>query len=223
MNEHTLQLIARDLACRRGGREIFAGVDFAVQGGEMLILRGPNGVGKTTLLRTLAGHIPLARGALELKGAGDNEPIAQACHYVAHQNANKPALTVRENLHFWSSFFGGAPEKVGEALKALHLNALAHLPAGVLSAGQKRRLALARLVLAHRPIWLLDEPTVGLDVDSQAALRALMAEHLASGGMIIASTHIDLGMDNTRTLVFKRGASGAPASAEVQDMAEAAS
>ena len=205
-----LILEGRGLACRRGGRLILADVSFSVQGGEMLALRGPNGVGKTTLLRLIAGFLHPAAGSLELIGGLPDEPIATQCHYVAHQNANKPQLTAEENLAFWCDFLGGDRTAIGPALAALNLEPLRHLPGAVLSAGQKRRLALARLLLAKRPVWLLDEPTVGLDADSVVALSAIMRRHLEEGGIIVASTHIDLGLAATRTLEM-RPATDAPA------------
>ncbi len=187
---------------------ILAGITFTLAAGQMLVLRGPNGVGKTTLLRVIAGLVPPASGELRLTGVDEEENPARHCHYIAHQNANKPQLTVRENLAFWCRFLGGETAGIARALAALRLEELAHLPAAVLSAGQKRRLALARLLFAPRPLWLLDEPTVGLDVDSQAALQAVMRAHLQDGGLIIASTHVDLGMPQTRTLRLSRDVAG---------------
>ena len=213
-----LKLEGRELACRRGGRLIFADLTFAVHGGEMLALRGPNGVGKTTLLRLIAGFLRPAAGTLELHGGAPDEPIAAQSHYVAHQNANKPQLTAEENLAFWCDFLGGDRTDIGPALAALDLEPLRHLPGAVLSAGQKRRLALARLLLARRPVWLLDEPTVGLDVDSVAALSAIMRRHLEEGGIIIASTHIDLGLSATRTLeMLPATATGGSRSGEMEE------
>ena len=199
------KLVVQDIACRRGGRLLFAGLSFAVAAGEMLVLRGPNGVGKTSLLRVIAGFLRPEAGKVELQGGLIDTALAQQCHYVAHQNAIKPQLTVVENLRFWAAFMGDARARrtLDAALAALRLNGLRHLHAGVLSAGQKRRLALARLACVRRPVWLLDEPTVGLDVDSQAALCELMRTHLDEGGLIIASTHVDFGMPATRTLELK--------------------
>jgi len=197
-----MKLSGENLACQRGGRTVFSNLSFAVSGGEMLILRGPNGAGKTSLLRLIAGLAPAAAGKLVLSGGEEALPPGQQCHYIAHQNASKPQLTVMENLRFWSSFHGGSDERVYDAVEAMALEELTGYAAGLLSAGQKRRLALARLVLVERPIWLLDEPTVGLDVASVERLRVLMEAHLAQGGMIIATTHIDLGMAGARVFEF---------------------
>lgn len=181
---------------------MFSGLSFEVASGEMLILRGPNGAGKTSLLRMIAGFTPVAGGTLMLEGGDEDLTIGQQSHYVAHQNAIKPQLTVMENLRFWSRFHGGCAERVDEALEAMDLVHLSHYAAALLSAGQKRRLALARLMLARRPLWLLDEPTVGLDAASVARLQALMAAHLDGGGIVIATTHIDLGMATARVFEF---------------------
>ncbi len=198
-----MKLLGENLACRRGGRIVFSNLSFEVSSGEMLILRGPNGAGKTSLLRLIAGLAPPAGGKLVLKGADEDQSTGQQSHYIAHQNASKPSLSVRENLRFWARFHGGAMQRLDEALQVMNLERLASYAAGLLSAGQKRRLALARLVLVERPIWLLDEPTVGLDVDSVERLRGLMETHLADGGLIIATTHIDLGMAAARHFHFE--------------------
>lgn len=195
-----MELVAADLVCERGGREVFAGVGFGVASGEMLELRGPNGAGKTSLLRMVAGLNEPAGGALRLDGACDDTPIAAHCHFIGHQEAFKPALTVYENLCFWRDFFGGGD--VEAALSAFSLDRLADYSAALLSAGQKRRLALGRLVMIDRPVWLLDEPTVGLDKASVAQLQALMRRHLDADGIIIATTHIDLGMKDARVFDF---------------------
>ncbi len=182
---------------------VFSNLSFEVSSGEMLILRGPNGAGKTSLLRLIAGLAPPAGGKLVLQGGDADQTTGQQSHYIAHQNASKPALSVRENLRFWARFHGGGMQRLDEALRIMNLEFLASYAAGLLSAGQKRRLALARLVLVERPIWLLDEPTVGLDVDSVDRLRGLMEGHLEEGGLIIATTHIDLGMAAARHFHFE--------------------
>ena len=187
---------------------MFSDLDFSVAAGGMLILRGPNGAGKTSLLRVIAGLNDVVDGDLQLEGGIKGEPVSGNCQFIAHQDAFKPALTVFENLQFWSDYFGGGDVQL--ALEAFSLEALASFSAGLLSAGQKRRLALGRLAMIERPIWLLDEPTVGLDAASVKQLQTLMAKHLAGGGMIIATTHIDLGMKDAKVLDFADlGVSGA--------------
>ena len=197
-----MRLIGENLACRRGGREVFRNLSFEVASGEMLILRGPNGAGKTSLLRLIASLAPPAGGSLRLEGGEEGLSVGQQSHYIAHQNASKPQLTVMENLRFWQRFHGGAEERVFAAVEAMELGNLTGYQAGLLSAGQKRRLALARLVLVERPIWLLDEPTVGLDAASVGRLQRLMEAHLEAGGMIVATTHIELGMAAARVFEF---------------------
>jgi heme exporter protein A len=188
-----MRLIGEQLACRRGDRTVFAGLDFELGEGELVVLRGANGSGKTSLLRMVAGLIEPAAGRLALEGGPPDLPIAQQCHFVAHQDAVKPALTGRENLAFWGAFLEGGD--VDAALAAFDLTAIAGLHAGLLSAGQKRRLALSRLALTARPLWLLDEPTVGLDRASRDRLSALMAAHLEQGGLMIAATHVEIGLE----------------------------
>jgi heme exporter protein A len=193
-----MRLIGEQLACRRGERTVFAGLDFELEGGGSLILRGSNGSGKTSLLRMIAGFIEPASGRLALEGGAPDLTIGQQCHLVAHQDAVKHALTVRENLGFWGDVLGAG--NVEAALVAFDLSAIAGLPAGILSAGQKRRLALSRLALSHRPLWLLDEPTVGLDSASRDRLAGLMTEHLAGDGLIVVATHVDLGLEAGRSI-----------------------
>jgi heme exporter protein A len=185
-------LEARDLACLRGERVVFAGLSFTLEAGGALLLMGANGAGKSSLLRLLAGLLPAAEGALLWAGQpalADRAEHARRLRYLSHQDALKPALTARENLLFFARLWGG---EVEAALAALELGPLAELPARVLSAGQRRRLALARLALAPAPLWLLDEPTVGLDTASVERLGALLARHRAGGGMVIAATHLPL-------------------------------
>ncbi|MDP2124038.1 MAG: heme ABC exporter ATP-binding protein CcmA [Parvibaculum sp.] len=198
-----MRLSASDLACERGGRLVFDGLSFAIGSGEALVLTGPNGSGKSSLLRQIAGLLESADGALRVEGGDPELTLAEQTHYLGHLDAAKPAMTVAETLQFWAAWFGGASgaaPAVAAALDGMGLAALADLPVAYLSAGQKRRLALARLLAAPRPLWLLDEPTVGLDTASIARLGLAMQAHLTNGGLIIAATHLDLGLAGARTL-----------------------
>jgi len=193
-------LEGRDLACLRGERVVFADLSFALRPGAALLLTGANGAGKSTLLRVLAGLLRPAEGAVLWQGEDVvAEPASHAARlrYLSHQDALKPALTVAENLDFFARLWGGA---VAPALEALALAPLAELPARVLSSGQKRRLALARLALAPVPLWLLDEPTTGLDAASVERLGALLAVHRAQGGIVVAATHLPLPLPDAREL-----------------------
>ncbi|WP_370690777.1 heme ABC exporter ATP-binding protein CcmA [Falsiroseomonas sp.] len=195
-------LEARDLACWRGDRAIFAGLSFHLEAGGALLLLGANGAGKSSLLRLLAGLIPAAEGELLWEGAdalADRVAHAGRLRYLSHQDALKPSLTARENLEFYAKLWGG---DVAAALQAVGLADLAELPARMLSSGQKRRLALARLALAPAPLWLLDEPTVGLDAASVTRLGGLLATHRAAGGAVIAATHLPLPLPGARELVL---------------------
>jgi len=185
----TLKLAGSDLACVRGGREVFAGVSFSVATGEALVLTGPNGAGKTTLLRAIASLLRFAAGRLDFQASDPEAVLAEESHYLGHQDALKPSLTVGENLAFWADFLGVAASDSGKGLAAVGLAELARTPAAFLSAGQRRRLSLARLVAAPRPVWLLDEPTTALDARAQEILAALMRDHLKGGGLIVAATH----------------------------------
>jgi heme exporter protein A len=188
-----MKLTAENLTCERGGRIVFAGIGFSLGEGQLMQLTGPNGAGKSSLLRLIAGLNEAAAGTLVLAGGDSDLAIGQQAHYIAHQEAVKTALTVEENLAFWRDFLGGG--SLEAALEAFALSRFASFQAGLLSAGQKRRLALARLALITRRLWLLDEPTVGLDTASLARLVAVMSGHLDRGGMIIAATHVPLGRD----------------------------
>ena len=201
-----LRLKARDVSCARSGRTILSGLDFEVAGGEALVLTGANGAGKTTLLRTIAGFMPPARGEITLDGADPDGGRGESCHYVAHANGLRASLTVGENLRFWQRFLTGQDDgkALDAALRELTLETLAGIPAGLLSAGQKRRVALARLLTAHRPVWLLDEPTASLDSASQQSLTRLMARHLAASGLIVVATHLPLGLTGARELRLGR-------------------
>ncbi len=188
-----MQLTATNLTLERGGRTVFRDVSLSLGPGQLMQLTGPNGSGKSSLLRLIAGLNEQAQGEISLTGGHADLTIGQQAHYVAHQEPVKAALSVFENLAFWRDFLGGGD--VGHALDAFDLKRLSSYPAGLLSAGQKRRLALARIVLVPRRIWLLDEPTVGLDTASLARLVRIMGEHLGQGGMIIAATHVPLGRE----------------------------
>jgi heme exporter protein A len=195
-----MRLDAVDLACHRGGRDVFAGVNFSVASGEALIVVGRNGAGKSSLLRTMIGLVRLSHGRLDLDGGDPELTVAEQAHYLGHQDALKPALSVGENLRFWAGFFGVRITDVASTLEAVGLDALVDLPAAYLSAGQRRRLSIARLLAVKRPIWLLDEPTSTLDTPSQQRLAGLMQDHLAGGGLIVAATHGPIGLDKTREL-----------------------
>ncbi|MCT7376509.1 heme ABC exporter ATP-binding protein CcmA [Chelativorans salis] len=196
-----MRLAAEALSGERGGEVIFSGTSFAVACGEALLVTGPNGAGKTTLLRILAGLLRPAAGRLALDGGGEEWPdVGPACHYLGHFNAMKTALTVEENLVFWQRFLGQARMTVSEALEAVGLEDIEHLPFGYLSTGQRRRAAIARLLISYRPVWLLDEPTAGLDRASEGRFGQLMRGHLREGGMIVAATHLPLGLEGAGEL-----------------------
>jgi heme exporter protein A len=198
-----MRLSASDLACRRGGRDVFAGVSFAVASGESLTIRGRNGAGKSSLLRMVVGLIRVAAGNLALEDGDPELTIGEQAHYLGHQDALKPSLSVGENLRFWSAYLGTAADPA-TPLAAVGLDTLADLPAAYLSAGQRRRLSIARLLAVKRPIWLLDEPTSTLDAAAQARLADIMRDHVAGGGMILAATHAALGLDGARELTLDR-------------------
>lgn len=207
-----MQLIVQDLVVARGGRKIISGLCFSLAGGEALLLTGRNGAGKTTLIRALGGFLPPVSGTIELAGWDGDRDMRQACHYVGHLDANKAALTVLENLRFWQRYLGAAPaaetgapaagaeERLWHALETFGIDALADIPAGYLSAGQKRRLGLARLLVAERPLWLLDEPTVSLDAASTAMMADVICRHVVGGGLVVAATHLPLGLAQAREL-----------------------
>jgi heme exporter protein A len=189
-----MRLSGRRLRCIRGGREVFSSLDFSASAGEALAVTGPNGAGKTSLLRLIAGLLTLSGGSIDLDGGHSELTLAEQAHYLGHRDALKPALSVTENLGFWRDFLGGDVLDVGESLAAVGLDHAAQLPAAYLSAGQRRRLSIARLLTVRRPIWLLDEPTSALDADGQTMFAGLMEEHLGRGGLIVAATHAPLGM-----------------------------
>jgi len=200
-----MNLSGLDLTCIRGGRRVFARISFSVAAGKALVLTGPNGAGKSSLLRMIAGLIRPADGSIALDGGDAELSVGEQAHYVGHFDPIKPALTVTENLMFWARFLNGkaVPGLAGQALRSLDaigLADLADLPAGYLSAGQRRRLSLARVLATPRPIWLLDEPTTALDAASQNRLRQVMHDHLSGGGIVVAATHGPLGLDGAGEL-----------------------
>ncbi len=176
-------LAAQDISLARAGVMVLTGLSFSLTAGRALILRGPNGAGKTTLLRAVAGLQPLAGGAI----TGNLDDIA----YGAHSDGVKPTLSVAENLQFWAQIYG--TDLAASAMARMNLETLASRRAGQLSAGQKRRLGLARILVTGRKIWVLDEPTVSLDAASVALFGVAVQAHLAAGGAALIATHIDLG------------------------------
>lgn len=198
-----IRLLATELACVRGGRTVFSGLSFAVGTGEALQVVGPNGAGKSSLLRVVAGLVRIAAGHVDLEGGDPDASLSEQAHYLGHQDALKPSLSVAENLDFWARYLDGGAA-LAPALDAVGLGAIGHLPAGYLSAGQRRRLSIARLIAVERPLWLLDEPTSALDAAAQAMLAALMHKHLAAGGMILAATHGPIGLEDAKELRLGR-------------------
>lgn len=189
-----MRLSGEALSCVRGGRTVFAGLAFAVSDGETLCVTGRNGAGKSSLLRQIAGLVRIAAGAIKLDGGDPDLSIAEQAHYLGHLDALKTSLTVGENVRFWTHYLGGDNAAVAPALAAVDLAELADLPAAYLSAGQRRRLSIARLIAARRPIWLLDEPASALDAVAAARLDELMRAHLDGGGLIVAAVHGAFGL-----------------------------
>jgi len=198
------RLNGQKLSCFRGGRTVFAGLSFSVGGGEALVLRGPNGSGKSTLLRIMAGLLRPISGTVRWDDAeagihDDPDAHHRRIHYVGHADAVKPVLTVAENIAFWAGLRSQTTD-TEKAMRTLGIAALADIPGRFLSAGQKRRVNLARILAAPADLWLLDEPATALDKDAIAALRDAVAEHRAGGGMVVASTHQDLDLDDAQVL-----------------------
>jgi len=200
-----MRLVAEGLSATRGEDLIFRDIAFEIAGGEALVVKGPNGSGKSTLLRVLAGLLPARSGSAKLLAAPHPvERVSEAAHYLGHRNAMKRELTVEENLSFWKTFLGdmigGAGVPVEEAVEAVGLGGIAHLPFGYLSAGQQRRMAMAKLLVAWRPVWILDEPTAALDAAAEDMFAGLVTAHLARGGIAIAATHQPLGLEGVQEL-----------------------
>jgi heme exporter protein A len=198
-----MELTVKDLTCVRGGRTVFEGLNLRVKRASGVELTGPNGAGKSSLLRVIAGLVPAAKGEISLEGAGSDAPVGELCHYVGHLNGIKRAFTVRENLEFWASYLGGG--NIESSLATFGLEALADIPAALLSAGQARRLGLSRLLVAERALWLLDEPSVSLDEASRKLLGAVIAAHIKTGGMAVAATHAPLGANFAQRLKLGPG------------------
>ena len=197
-----MKLLGEMLTSVRGGRTLFSELSFAVEGGEALLLLGPNGAGKTTLIHVIVGLLAPVAGRISLDGGDAELSLGEQCHYVGHLNALKSSLTVGENATFWCRFLGASEgrDRVETALTAFGLAQLRDIPTAYLSAGQKRRLGLARLLLAERPIWLLDEPTVSLDSAAQDMLSTAVGAHIATGGLVVAATHVPLAFAKSREL-----------------------
>ncbi|KZS55604.1 MULTISPECIES: heme ABC exporter ATP-binding protein CcmA [Rhizobium] len=201
-----MHFTAENLAARRGEDLIFVNISFHLAAGEALVLTGRNGSGKSTLLRVAAGLLRPEKGTVifrDEKGGEDRHP-GEVSHYLGHRNAMKNELTVAENLDFWRAFLGNpggaAGLSVEDAADAVGLSGITHLPFGYLSAGQQRRMAFAKLLVAHRPIWILDEPTAALDASADRLFAELIAAHLTKGGIVLAATHQPLGVENAREL-----------------------
>ena len=206
-----MRLVVDQVSVDRGGRRILQSVGFAAEAGDAIVVVGPNGAGKSTLLAALAGLLAAAEGAIRLDGAPDAEaPARDYMHYVGHREALKTALTLRETLDFWAALLDCGDSGLSDypaldadaALAEMRLAPAADLPVGYLSAGQRRRTTLARLFVAPRPVWLLDEPVTALDVGSQARFAAAMERHRRKGGVVVAATHAELGLKNVRTLTL---------------------
>lgn len=193
------RLTADGLSVDRGGRAVLRAIGFAVDQGGALLVVGPNGAGKSTLLRTLAGLIQPIAGRITFEGGDPEAPPREAMHLLGHLDAVKGGMTVKNNLRFARDVLGGEGD-LDAAIERVGLGHAADLPGATLSAGQKRRLALARLIAAPRPVWLLDEPTAALDAAGQTLLAGLMAEHRAKGGMVVVATHAELGLDDADVL-----------------------
>lgn len=199
-----MRAVATKIKGRRGDSVLFDDVSFTLGRGEVLVITGPNGSGKSTLLRILAGLLAADSGGFALHG--DDEaalPISEYAHYLGHRNAMKRELKVSENLNFWKNFQpsdSGEGLSIDAAIEEVGLTGVGHLPFGYLSAGQQRRIALARLLVCERPLWLLDEPTAALDKRSDRLFADLVGRHLAKGGLAIAATHQPLGLETVRSL-----------------------
>ena len=199
-----MRLRAWDLGMERGGRRLFSALSFEAEAGSALIVTGPNGAGKSSLLRGLCGFLRFEDGAFALEGGDPERTVGEQAHYLGHADALKGTLTAGENLAFWAGALGG-DASLRARRAALMKVGLAHVidfPVRALSAGQKRRVALARLLVARRPLWLLDEPTAAIDSAAQAAFAAIMQDFMNVGGVIVAATHAPLGLARAKELTL---------------------
>ncbi|HTZ66740.1 MAG TPA: heme ABC exporter ATP-binding protein CcmA [Roseiarcus sp.] len=197
-----MRLRAWNLTIERGGRRVIAGLSFEAPEGSALIVTGPNGAGKTSLLRALAGFLPIEAGGFALDDSDEERTVGEQAHHLGHADGVKSALTAGENLAFAAAMLGGDSSRAAQlaALTALGLGHVIDFPARLLSAGQRRRVALARLLVAKRPLWLLDEPTTALDAAAQRAFAAIMRAHVQGGGILVAAAHGALGLDDAQEL-----------------------
>lgn len=195
-----MKLAVENLTVERGGRRVLSDIAFTLEAGEALLLTGPNGAGKTTLLKTLAGFIAPAHGRILLTGGHAEASVAEQAHVVGHANAIRPVLTVEENARFWAGYLDRPARLLEDVLDRFGLLGLAQVPAAYLSAGQKRRLGLTRLLLVKRPLWLLDEPTAALDAAAAALVAEIIDEHAAGGGIAVVATHAPIPLARARML-----------------------
>jgi heme exporter protein A len=204
-----MHLAAEKLAARRGDDLIFVDISFYLTGGEALVLTGRNGSGKSTLLRVVAGFLRSEKGSVTFTDSGGrtDQRLSEVSHYLGHRNAMKNELTVAENLDFWRSFLDDGSQaptaSIEDTAEAVGLGGITHLPFGYLSAGQQRRFAFAKLLVANRPIWILDEPTAALDTNADRLFSTLIGEHQRKGGIVLAATHQSLGLSNVQELRMK--------------------
>ncbi|MBB4954878.1 heme exporter protein A [Agrobacterium vitis] len=201
----TTRLKAEKLAAKRGEDLLFRNISFSLESGEALVLTGRNGSGKSTLLRVIAGFIRPERGTATFQShSSESCPVREASHYLGHRNGMKAELSVRENLEFWKDFLGdfegGQGLSIDAAAEVIGLSGITHLPYGYLSAGQQRRFAMARLLVAYRPVWILDEPTAALDTKAEAMFAEMIRTHLTEGGIVLAATHQPLGVDGVKQM-----------------------